>query len=398
MKAALAKFYGDYKYGLPFLVLLIASLFLSSAPLRIVFYILTPFLLVLLYRNWGGVKKLFHTNSFLILAAYLGYFFLSFFWSADQDAESFFRLLRNVSGIFIFSLSLAYIIPKIPRDPRLPLYFAGMCVAYAVLSSLVFYDDHVLKERLFGLGRYQNSIHFSFLMSFGILAVACLGLKGRWKDILLRFALVLALLFFIALAQTRSAYVGLALCIALLTVLGHARYALVLCIFGVVCAAVAYVIWDNSFIDMGQRLDGFRFQIWTEALKGIIAHPLFGSGIITDPSFLPENQHSKGGWESTHSVYLGHAYIGGITGFLIFVLMISNMAWICFSRWWRERKEQNVRYMTLLACLILCFSLTSGLFVFTTYVVNVHIHWLVFWAPFAVLWSMEAQDRERLYA
>ena len=48
------------------------------------------------------------------------------------------------------------------------------------------------------------------------LAVACLGLNGRWKDILLRCGLVLALLFFIALAQTRSAYVGLALCIALL--------------------------------------------------------------------------------------------------------------------------------------------------------------------------------------
>ena len=54
--------------------------------------------------------------------------------------------------------------------------------------------------------------------------------------------------------------------------------------------------------------------------------------------------------------------------------------------------------MTLFACLILCFTLTSGLFVFTTYVVNVHIHWLVFWAPFAVLWAMEAQDRKRVHA
>ena len=235
-------------------------------------------------------------------------------------------------------------------------------------------------------------------MAFGILAFACLGLNGRWKDILLRCGLVLALLFFIALAQTRSAYVGLALCIALLTVLGHARYALVLCVFGAICAAVAYVIWGNSFIDMGQRLDSFRFEIWGEALKGIEERPLFGHGIITDPSFLPENRHSKGGWESTHSVYVGHAYSGGVAGLLIFLTMISNMAWICLSRWWHERRERNVRYMTLFACLILCFTLTSGLFVFTTYVVNVHIHWLVFWAPFAVLWAMEAQDRKRVHA
>ena len=74
------------------------------------------------------------------------------------------------------------------------------------------------------------------------------------------------------------------------------------------------------------------------------------------------------------------------------------MAWICLSRWWHERRERNVRYMTWFACLILCFTLTSGLFVFTTYVVNVHIHWLVFWAPFAVLWAMEAQDRKRVHA
>jgi O-antigen ligase len=235
-------------------------------------------------------------------------------------------------------------------------------------------------------------------MSFGILAVACLGLKGQWKDLLLRFGLVLALLFFIALAQTRSAYVALVICIALLTVLGHVRYALVLCIFGAICTAAAYMVWDNSFIDLGQRLDGFRFQIWNEAWKGIAAHPFFGHGITTSPSFLPMNKFSSGGWESTHNVYFGHAYIGGIVGLLIFLAMISNMAWICFSRWWRERKEQNVRYMTLLACLVLCFSLTSSLFVFTTYVVNVHIHWLVFWTPFAVLWSMEAQDMERTYA
>lgn len=400
MKAALAKFYGDYKYGLPFLILFLSSFFLPAASHRMVFYLLSPVLIGMLYMHRASLGNFIRTRSFWLLVAYLGYFSLTFLWSAENDFEAFLKMLRNVMGIFVFSLSLAFVIPRIPFTSRTPVYLAGLCLAFGVASAAVFYgvDGAQWQSRIIGLGRYQNSIHFAYLMSLAIIGLVCLGLEGRRRDIALRLALVLGLLFFVALSQTRSAYVALLACVIMMAVLGHARYAAVMGILAIVCAGLAYMTWGFSFNDIAQRLDSYRFDIWSQALGEIKNDPWLGQGIATWPKFSAEVINSKGGWKSTHNIYVGHLYTGGIIGFTVFMAMIANMIKIGLTRWYQERRDGRISSITNLVGLVFCFTMISGMFVFTHFIVNVHIHWLVFWVPFAVLWSMEAQERNRVHA
>jgi len=398
MKAAVLEFCRQNKYILPFIILFVTSLFMHAAGHRVVFYVLAPFMGWILYEGRHELKALIQTKSFVLLSAYLGYFGLTFFWSEHRDPESFFKILRDVTGIMLFSLTLAFVIPKISL-PRLPLYFAGLCVGFAAVSALVFYGvgQQPLSGRLIGLGRYENSIHFAFLLSYAVLALVCLGLEGKSKEIALRFILIVLALLFVALSQTRSAYVCLAACIVLLTVLGHVRYALILCTLGVVCAAATYFIWGGSN-GILQRLDSYRFEIWSQAWESIKAKPLLGSGIETEPKFSQDVIFSDGGWKSTHNVYIGHLFTGGIVGLLIFGAMVANMGVTAVSNWWRERKQGHVQYVTVFSNLMLCFALVSGKFLFTHYIENVHIHWLVFWAVYSMLWAMEVKSKSIQYA
>lgn len=400
MKAVLEKFYSDYKYGLPFLLFFLVSFFLPAASHRILFYLLSPVLIGMLYVHRISLRGLFHTKSFWLLVLYLGYFSLTFLWSAENDFETFLKILRNVTGIFLFSLSLAFVIPRIPFTTRAPVYFAGLCLAFGVASAAVFYgvDGAPWQSRIIGLGRYQNSIHFAYLMSLAIIGLVCLGLEGRRRDIALRLALVLGLLFFVALSQTRSAYVALIACVIMMTALGHARYAAVVGVLAVVCAGFSYMVWGFSFNDIAQRFDSYRFDIWSQALEGIKDDPWLGQGIATWPKFSAEVINSKGGWKSTHNIYIGHLYTGGIIGLAVFLAMIANMMKIGLSRWWREKRDGRIFYMTHFVSLVFCFTMISGIFVFTHFIVNVHIHWLLFWVLFSILWAMEAQDRQRIHA
>jgi O-antigen ligase len=397
MKIALQNFYRDHKQGMFFIILLLTSFFLSAASHRIIFYVLAPYMAFTLYQQRNELGPLFKTKSFLILCGYLSYFSLSFFWSIDTDVETFLKVLRDVAGILLFSLTMAFAIPKISFSPKTPVYFALACLLFAVASALVHYsvESREISYRMAALGRYENSIYFSILMCFAVLSLLALEFKGGWRDVSLRIILVALLLLFVGLSQTRSTLVALVGCIVFLAFLGRPKNALILSAVFVPCVALVFFLWDFSFMGMFSRLDAFRLTIWSEAIEGIKAHPWLGHGISTEPKFALEIPNSEGGWKSTHNVFLGHQYTGGVPGLIIYILMIFNMSWVLLKRWLKERANKSLSYVLVFTALIFCFSMIMSLFVFTHYITNLHIHWLIFWTPFAIIWSMEAASREK---
>ncbi|PZO88135.1 MAG: hypothetical protein DI626_02415 [Micavibrio aeruginosavorus] len=401
MREHLARFYLDHKYGLPFLILFLTALVLPTASNRIVFYLLSPFLFYTLYHFRAQLPAYLKTWSFGFLAAYLGYFSLTFLWSDQRDTEDFCKLLRDVVSIGIFTISLAVVIPHLKIPEKLPIAFGVLCVAWGSVAALVFYGvgPHEWETRLIGFGRFENSIHFAFLLSFAILSLLCLGIsktvRSQNEAILLTF-LIAVLLLLIALSQTRSAYMALAACVGIIFLLGHIRYAVVLGVAGLLAIVCMYFMSDDYMGLFAGRLDSYRFGIWKDAYEGILQKPWLGHGVTTEPHFFPEAADFKRGWKSPHNVLLGHAHSGGIIGLVIFLLLAGNMCRIAVRQYLREIGDNGcLTYMTLFTCLTLCYGLAASLVNFSNYVVGVHIHWLIFWFPFTLTWVLEARAREQ---
>ncbi len=403
MHVKLSRFYQDYKYGLPFLVLFLTALALPTASNRIVFYLLSPFLFYALYHFRAQLPAYLKTWSFGFLAAYLGYFSLSFLWSEQKDTEDFCKLLRDIVSIGIFTFSLAVVIPHLKVPEKLPICFGILCVIWGAVAALVFYGfgQHEWETRLIGFGRFENSIHFAFLLSFAVLSLLCLGIsktvRSQNEAILITF-LIAALLLLIALSQTRSAYMALAACVGIIFLLGHIRYAVILGIMGVLALVCMYFMSDDYMRLFAGRLDSYRFGIWKDAYEGILQKPWLGHGVTTEPHFYPEAADIfKRGWKSPHNVLLGHAHAGGIAGLIIFLLLAGNMCRVALKQYMLEISNNGcLSYMTLFTCLVLCYGLAASLVNFSNYIVGVHIHWLIFWIPFTLTWVLETKAQGRV--
>jgi len=301
--------------------------------------------------------------------------------------------VRNALMIAFFVTTLAVIIPKVSLTQFDILAFAFVLLASSLIYVIAFVQGghHLDTYRLEGLGRYKNTIHLSYLLSWGILCLLAMG-KGRdWWISVFKYAAILIFMVLIALTKTRGTFIALGGCIALFCLMGS-RKQVCLLLGGILIAALAgFAIWNFSLSDIFQRGDGNRLGVWTDAWTGIQEKPILGHGIADDPRFFSESPYSDG-WKSAHNVLLGHLYTGGIVGLLIYLGILVNMLWVsaksCLLDW---KQSGTISNLSKFSALTLLFVLLASLFNFNHYLVNVHIQWLVFWVPFAVIWHQEVK-------
>ena len=378
----------DFSRALPFIVLFVFALFLPSAAHRIVFYALTPVFAYFVYKQ--DFRPYIRTYSFGFLVAYILYFSSSPLWSGSEDTFEILKFARNGFCILLFAAALVASMPAMQRLPKnLALVLSGIVLLYGVwlLFTAAFTGQSMTVYRLEGIGRYQNTIHFSFLLSLMVLWLVSLGKLATRTYEYARLGLIFVFMFFISLTKARSAFIALAGCVGLLGVLGKVRVAATLFGFAVVGALLSFVVWDFSWSDIVSRSDNYRFGIWKEAYTEILQKPLLGHGVNAEPGFNANDVQSKG-WESTHNVFLGHGYTGGFIGLALFTLLFGNMFLQSFLAFYKNKSS-----LTQLACMSVCYALFAGLFNFSHFVVGVHIQWLVFWMPFALTWYLEGSNK-----
>lgn len=398
MNPALRTYYETYKYALPFVVLFLTSLFLPTATHRILFYLMSPLLIGMLWSFRAEVAPYLRTWSFGFMAAYLGYFFFTSLLSEEATLTKDLKLFKDILCIFVFCLSFAVFIPKVRLPDRLPLYFGGACLIWVIGVAAWYYGvgGRLLDVRLEGIGRYVNSIHLSFLMCMATIAMLSRERRFFCEDKIINITITLALLVFVGLSQTRSSYICLTACIVAMMFMGYARHALLLTVIGIVFACIGYFALYDAFMGIFSRLDSYRLDIWREALQGFAQKPLLGYGLFHDPEFQMQVKASKGGWESTHNTFVGSLFFGGLAGFVVYMALWVHMLRIGFSRFFAEKAGGTIQYRTLFCCMTLVFTFTLSIFNFAHYVENLSIHWLVFWVPFSIVWMIEVQSmRER---
>ncbi len=384
----------QYRHVLPFLVVLASSLFFQASIQRIVFYLCVPFFIWTLWQFREEAVTFVKTKAFALLALYLGYFTASYFWSGDAD-EEFCKLIRNVVGIGLLTATLAVVMARTHTSRCFPMYMVWACAAYCLLACFMWYgvDAHRFGSRLAAMGRYVNPIHFAFLISFATLIVVSWWMTNR--DQFVRGTCFVAFfVFIIILSQTRTACVGLAICVLTLGALGYFRVALALAGLSALALIVAYFTWDDLFENMVGRTDSFRLSIWQEAIDAVKEKPFIGHGIASTPSFLPNVNDAKAGWESPHNVLIGHAYHGGAVGLGIFLLLAAYMVFVPLRNYLQARCENRpVDFLTIFTLLSVVYMLCASQFNFAHFIKNVHIQWLVFWVPYACVAALELRRK-----
>lgn len=393
-----------YRDILPFILLMASSFILPTAGHRIVLYALLPVFIWQLVRQRDLLKELIPTVSLISLAAYLGYFLMTLCWNVGPFDVEPAKLFRDAACLLIFTTALTSVLVQAPawNNQSVALFFGAATLIFVVLVWLFPIPADVWNDlfsgRLTGVGRYENSIHLSYLLGFTSLLLLSLPTPIEKKINILRYLMITLCMVFIALTGTRGTLVGLTGCIALMIFFGRPKGALIIATLISVSVLASYFFGDFSLARLFGRGDSYRFDIWMDAWASIKSHLWLGHGVAVEPSFGAHPRTGEG-WKSTHNVYVGHLYTGGLIGLVLFLWLFANMAWQSVQAYFRQKSRGDIARSLVLphfACLLICFSATIGLFNFFHYVNNLHIHWLIFWVPFSMAWALEVRRKRAL--
>ena len=389
-------FLKNNRVHIPLFLFFVMSFFLPTASHRIIFYILIPFFLKFLYDARHDLKDLFSTVCAKFLLIYLVYFGISSFWSTNVGDASPIQSLRDVLAVLIFTTYFSVYIARFKFSSYLPIYFSSFCLIWAAIVAIIFYgfDAHPLGLRMEGFGRYENSIHFSIVLSVAVLSLMAMIVTKMLCNKIALSGLLVGLIFFIILSQTRSTFVALGICLLILPFLGYVKNSILPLVAVAAAFGISYFIWDVPFNNVVERLDSNRLEIWKDVVAGIAQNPFFGHGINTNANFYSEFAPNFEGWKSSHNTYLGHMFFGGVVGFVIYIGMMCTMAFVFLKKFLVEKRDGFLNYRTVFTCLFFVFSSVLCVFNFSHFIVNVHIQWLAFWVPFTFAWSLEYQEKK----
>ena len=382
---------------LPFILLFITAFFLETSMHRVVFYLLSPFLIAMIVQYREERNALFSAPSFFLLCGYLLFFCFSAFWGSAPDPYNIFRNFVDAVTIFVFCASTAIIMTKVTVTYKSVLAVSVLCLGAAVIYALIYYAgaDFNLGSRFRGQGRFENPIHLSAMLSLVILFLLSIRSKDcNWLPVLT--ACMVFLLFVLTiLTQTRSSLVALAGCLVLALMTHSRKTALFIMGGAAISALLCYLVWGQSFADLYERGDTYRLSIWAEALSAWKDHKILGYGISTEPTFASIPGIAEG-YKSTHNVLIGHLYFGGIAGILLFLSLASNAMIQSVRAFLTYRKDEGSQgILARYTVLSIAFCIITSMFNFAHYLVGVHIHWLIFWLPFALAWYWDAHLKAR---
>lgn len=359
----------------------------SARSSQVYVWLLLP---ALLFGLYGLVRRknlnfdLFYVPWILFLA----WVALSTSWAVGGDTSAISLAKR---GMYILLYLLAVRLLFFYREPyfRRALILAIGVVTTGALASLIYqygFLEKSLAYRAFRIDRlgYGGYADYGWPVAAGIfhgaLATWALGLAleknislGKFFGWLLSFA-VLSL--YVLLTYTRGAWIGLAICVALIAVIHNSRRSWAILSVGIVSVfAALYVWWDRLVFEVSHRKLSGRGPIWEYFYSTMPGNWFFGHGLGTPFEYKWPNQDAVS--PHAHSLYLQVIYDSGLVAvglIAIGLIVLCYKAWLVRSDPWVK-----LAFPALVFALIAMITDVERIFT------RPGDYWTVVWLPIAVL-------------
>jgi len=327
-----------------------------------------------LVATWQGARA--YCTLLLALAAWAA---VSCFWA---DAADPVRALKRVLFVLLFLTGLVVLSSGRPHVvcKGLAIGFVGLALA-AGAGIYVFYvrDMHLLVERLQGIGEVSHPILGAYVMAvatiWGLLTFPH-GLARR----LVWICLLLMLLSFIALGQSRGAMLALAMGIGCMPLLGGGRVAWICCLVLAIAAGAGYLAFEPLILERGLS---YRPEIFMASLDMIMQHPLQGIGIGTPYRVVTANYPA--GFDHSHNAFTHVGIQLGLVGVVLWGLIWASAVWTA----WHHRRSREGRLV--LGTLIVSFVALQ--FDAASLWGTPRAEWFVTWLPLGLTLALVARNQ-----
>lgn len=341
-----------------------------------------PLLLALCIKGpqWRRLKPLFQNRIFLISSLFLGYLWLTTFWSdTDERLKEVLDNLRYGAMILSFLGSLFFLNRR--HESYLDTFLQAIVIAATCSALLGLYwhlQEHAfLHQRLNGPGRLENAVVAGF--GYGMSALLALYLTfSQNKKFVFRvmYAACFSILVIALLStHTRSAMLGFAVSAVILAPflapstkkryqwLGAAAVILVV-------ALMVYLNWVTILRTLAAQNE--RIEIWLYVLNKVQLQPWFGYGIATDDK-VPGTKYI---YNHPHSAYVATLFYGGIVGLVLLLTTLITSAWVSL--------KQIPKQFAAFSLSVLCYSgITMGLDGYQI-LDKISYIWIIFWLPVGI--------------
>lgn len=292
---------------------------------------------------------------------------LSTTWTVADGA---FKEIKRIFYVGLFLLSLLLL--ALERQSYLwgGLGFAFVSLALSCpLSFYLFYvhDMNPLSARLSGIGQAGHPILGAYVMALA----AIWGLQFFPRTIWLRLLwslLMVALLLFVALGQSRGAMLALGIAALTMPLWSRGRFVWLVSLFTCAIAVVGLVLFLPLILERGFS---YRPEIFVSSIEMIIQHPWLGLGVGADYRVVTSNYPD--GFDHSHNAFTHSAILLGLPGLLLW----SGLWLVSFRLAWLERNSREGR----LALSTLLVSFVASQFDAASLWGTPRAEWFVTWLP-----------------
>lgn len=370
---------------------LICSFFILQTFEHRLFYYVLLIPLFLVSVHWSRVKQLIQLPVWKYSAIFLGYLWLTQFWSSQPSILAFANGTRILLLLLIFITITLYLAIEDPGFSRRLLKYFAWCGAAAAAASIAYHlvTDPTLSARLIGPGRADHPIIGATLFGLAAIGLYYQVITGEKRTSIktLSWLALIVLASAVILTESRGPMIGLAVVLSFHLAATRKWKWLAL---GFCVALACLALYWSGLVELGQwekRGSAHRLEIWHESWDLITAdlrRLIVGYGADTEFRFaLPGDRYVT----SPHNIFLGHQLYGGLIATALFFWLLASLGRHSL-RYFRETGD-----LTLAAMLV--FGLSVGIFDYRTVALNVSQEWLSFWLPL-ILASAWASQQKRI--
>lgn len=375
----------EYILPLGFFFFLCGILFFSSFSAyhtQIYIFLITPSLILILKKPKEYVLLL-SSKTFLLLLALFTYAGLSIFWNAPEVED--FKYIKRLLIILFFILSIIILVKNDEKKLIKLLLFSALIYSLAAYYSI--YNDYFIEHkplsfRMRGLGNLSNPLLSSHI--YGIFTTLILAYffacQRNWKKDLILFIIFTGLISFVFMTHSKTPLVGMSAVFSLLFIMHKNKKTL---FFFIALAIISGVYFIFDYGNLTSRGLSYRPEIWSIAIDRIMLNPFFGHGLGTEISISSPSLRIN--FSDTHNIHIGITYKLGITGLIIWLLIL-----ISAFRIYLQNKKSIIAQIGV--CLLV-YGFTSGMTEGFGFLTRPKEVWFLTWLPISLLLSIEIQQK-----